>query len=175
MSYQITPSSLTPSRPAPQAPIRRAADASSDIYASSVSSSSLSSVGYGSVVSMASSSSSLAHSPYASSYSGIGGSPNRPNSDNIFNSHIVRSGTVSIKEDGFASWLWRPKFLVLTEQSLSIHKNEVRLASAQENQPTNRPPLIHPSVRSPTIHRLAPRHFQRRTNRSQALLSSSRN
>jgi len=32
---------------------------------------------------------------------------------------------VSIKEDGFASWLWRPKWLVLKEQTLSIHKTEV--------------------------------------------------
>lgn len=32
---------------------------------------------------------------------------------------------VNIKEDGFASWLWRPKWLVLKEQTLSIHKTEV--------------------------------------------------
>jgi protein-serine/threonine kinase len=31
---------------------------------------------------------------------------------------------VSIKEDGFASWLWRPKWLVLKEQTLEIHKTE---------------------------------------------------
>lgn len=40
------------------------------------------------------------------------------------NTHVVRNGTVSIKEDGFASWLWRPKWLVLKEQTLSIHKSE---------------------------------------------------
>jgi len=44
------------------------------------------------------------------------------------NTHVVRSGIVSIKEDGFAtSWLWRPKWLVLKEQTLSIHKSEVSL------------------------------------------------
>ena len=32
---------------------------------------------------------------------------------------------MSIKEDGFASWLWRPKWLVLKEQTLEIHKTEV--------------------------------------------------
>jgi hypothetical protein len=63
-------------------------------------------------------------SSYASSYSGIGASPNR-NSEAVFNSHVVRNGMVSIKEDGFASWLWRPKWLVLKEQTLSIHKTEV--------------------------------------------------
>jgi len=61
-----------------------------------------------------------------SSYSGIGRSPNR-NSGDITDTHVVRSGAVSIKDDGFASWLWRPKWLVLKEQTLSIHKNEVRL------------------------------------------------
>jgi hypothetical protein len=65
-------------------------------------------------------------SSYASSYSGIGASPNR-NSEAVFNSHVVRNGMVSIKEDGFASWLWRPKWLVLKEQTLSIHKTEVSL------------------------------------------------
>jgi protein-serine/threonine kinase len=41
-------------------------------------------------------------------------------------STFVRNGMVSIKADGFASWLWRPKWLVLKEQTLSIHKTEVR-------------------------------------------------
>lgn len=46
------------------------------------------------------------------------------------NTHVVRSGTVSIKEDGFASFLlWRPKLLVLKEHSLMMHKNEVSLVS----------------------------------------------
>lgn len=44
------------------------------------------------------------------------------------NAHIVRYGVVNVKEDGLVSWLWRPKYLVLKEQTLSIHKNEVRLS-----------------------------------------------
>ncbi|KZT21791.1 Pkinase-domain-containing protein [Neolentinus lepideus HHB14362 ss-1] len=63
------------------------------------------------------------NSPYAASYTGIGGSPNR-SSEAFMSSQVVRSGYVSIKEDGFASWLWREKWLVLKEQTLSIHKNE---------------------------------------------------
>ncbi|KAL0564760.1 hypothetical protein V5O48_017279 [Marasmius crinis-equi] len=38
---------------------------------------------------------------------------------------VVRSGTVSLKEDGtFASWMWKSKWLVLKELQLSIHKAE---------------------------------------------------
>ncbi|KAI0702570.1 Pkinase-domain-containing protein [Earliella scabrosa] len=109
--YQVGPASLTPSRPAPAAPIRRGNDVQ-NVLASS---------GYGSSFSVGTSSPS--GSSYASSYSGIGGSPNR-NSDMSSSSHIVRSGLVAIKEDGIVSWLWRPKWLVLKEQTLSIHKNE---------------------------------------------------
>lgn len=63
-------------------------------------------------------------SSYAASYSGIGGTPNRTAEGN-FDQRVVRSGSVSIKEDGFASWLWRPKWLVLKELTLAIHKSEV--------------------------------------------------
>jgi len=31
-----------------------------------------------------------------------------------------------MKEDGFGNWLWQRKWLVLKEQSLAIHKSEVR-------------------------------------------------
>ncbi|KAI1790884.1 Pkinase-domain-containing protein [Ganoderma leucocontextum] len=109
--YQVTSTSLTPSRPAPAAPIRRGNDIQNV----------LSSSGYASSFSVGTSSPS--GSSYASTYSGIGGSPNR-NSDMVSSSHIVRSGMVTIKEDGIVSWLWRPKWLVLKEQTLSIHKNE---------------------------------------------------
>jgi protein-serine/threonine kinase len=37
----------------------------------------------------------------------------------------VRSGPVSVKEDGFASWIWKVKWMVLKEQTLTIHKSEV--------------------------------------------------
>jgi hypothetical protein len=40
---------------------------------------------------------------------------------------------VSIKEDGFASWLWRPKWLVLKEQTLTIHKTEVCTMFTMDN------------------------------------------
>ncbi|OSD03749.1 Pkinase-domain-containing protein [Trametes coccinea BRFM310] len=105
--YQVTATSLTPSRPAPAAPVRR-----NDVLANS---------GYSSSFTVGTSSPS--GSSYASSYSGIGGSPDR-NSGAINSSHVVRSGTVAVKEDGLVSWLWRPKWLVLKEQTLSIHKSE---------------------------------------------------
>ncbi|TFK50606.1 Pkinase-domain-containing protein [Heliocybe sulcata] len=63
------------------------------------------------------------NSSYAPSYTGVGGSPSR-NSEAFMSSQVVRCGYVNIKEDGFASWLWREKWLVLKEQTLSIHKNE---------------------------------------------------
>src|ERR1700683_667331 len=112
---QVTAASLMPSRPAPQAPQRRG----TETYTTN---SALASPGYNTSFSLTPSSPS--GSSYASSYSGIGGSPNR-HSEALFNSHVGRNGMVSIKEDGFASWLWRPKWLVLKEQTLSIHKTEV--------------------------------------------------
>ena len=115
---QVTAASLTPSRPAPQAPQRRGTD-SPTMYTTN---NALASSGYNASFSLTPSSPSI--SSYASSYSGIGGSPNR-NSEAAFNSQVVRNGMVSIKEDGFASWLWRPKWLVLKELTLSIHKTEV--------------------------------------------------
>ena len=39
---------------------------------------------------------------------------------------VVRSGSVSMKEEAFGNWLFQRKFLVLREQSLAIHKSEVR-------------------------------------------------
>lgn len=118
----ITAASLTPSRPAPQAP-RRGID-NSPMYTQN---NALASSGYNASFSLTPSSPS--GSSYAASYSGIGGSPNR-NSEAVFSAQIVRNGTVSIKEDGFASWLWRPKWLVLKEQTLSIHKSEVSIRSS---------------------------------------------
>ena len=106
--YQVTATSLTPTRPAPAAPGRR-----NDVLASSGYSSSFS-------VGMSSPSSSA----YAPSYTGIGGSPDR-NSGSVNSSNVVRSGTVAVKEEGLVSFLWRPKWLVLKEYTLSIHKNEV--------------------------------------------------
>ncbi|KAI0350991.1 Pkinase-domain-containing protein [Trametes cingulata] len=99
--YQVTATSLTPSRPAPAAPIRP--NDVRNVLANS---------GYGSSFSVG-----------TAPYSGIGGSPNR-NSDMVNSSHVVRAGVVAVKEDGLVSWLWRPKWLVLKEQTLSIHKNE---------------------------------------------------
>ena len=98
---QVTSTSLTPSRPAPPAPQRAGHGAT-----------------YNPVFSIPSSS--------GSSYSGIGGSPNR-HSENILNTHIVRSGAVTVKEEGFVSFLWRPKWLVLKEHSLLIQKADVSL------------------------------------------------
>ncbi|KAI0318186.1 kinase-like domain-containing protein [Amylostereum chailletii] len=116
MSYgQVTATSLTPSRPAPPAPYRQGSTSSSTNGNSFT----------------------LGPSPtpsYATSYSGIGGTagiggfPNR-NSD-ASNPSVVRSGWVGFKEDAFASWIWRDKFLILKEQSLSIHKND---ASPSQN------------------------------------------
>lgn len=102
---QVTATSLTPSRPAPAAPGRNGPS------------------GYGQSFTVGTSSPS--GSSYAASYSGIGGSPHR-SLDPMMSPEVVRSGTVHVKEDGLVSWLWRPKWLILKEQTLSIHKSEVR-------------------------------------------------
>ena len=72
-------------------------------------------------------------SPYTFPYSRIGGSPNREPDDTL-NSQIVRSGLVSMG-DSFANWLFQRKWLVLREQTLSIHKNEVRSLSNLNDLP----------------------------------------
>lgn len=169
MAYnQVTPSSLTPSRPAPQAPSRQPSSASSysspsrsntatsfastTAYAPSINSTTT--LNNNSPVIMPASSTS-----YATSYSGIGGSPavggfpghmqrnselgggaGRAGSEGGMGqgqgmaqgggggasaAGIVRSGTVGFKEDAFANWLWREKYLILREQTLAVHKNEV--------------------------------------------------
>jgi hypothetical protein len=126
LKTRLSSTSLTPSRPAPPAPQRAGPGAT-----------------YNPAFSIPSSS--------GSSYSGIGGSPNR-NSENIMNTHVVRSGTVSVKEDGFAtSWLWRPKWLVLKELTLSIHKSEVSLIYRPlRTSPPYHHPLGHGSTTSPS-------------------------
>ena len=120
--HQVTATSLTPSRPAPQAPSSRRGTEHSEYSNSS------SPGGYNTSLSSFTPSSPSA-SPYAFPYSGIGGSPNR-GPDDALNSQIVRSGLVSMKEDSFANWLFQRKWLVLREQTLSIHKNEVRLLTS---------------------------------------------
>jgi hypothetical protein len=114
---QVTATSLTPSRPAPPIPLRQASTSSSSTTFTTSSSLTLAP-------------SLVSTSSYAPSYSGIGGTPNiggfpKRGSDSIPVSGIVRQGSVGFKEDAFASWLWREKWLVLREQSLSVHKNEV--------------------------------------------------
>ena len=37
---------------------------------------------------------------------------------------IVRRGWVSVKEEGLRSWIWSKRWLVLREQTLTMHKNE---------------------------------------------------
>jgi hypothetical protein len=114
---QVTATSLTPSRPAPPIPIRQPSISSSSTAFSTSSSVTLAP-------------SLVATSSYAPSYSGIGSTPNiggfpRRSSDGATLPGIIRQGSVGFKEDAFASWIWREKWLVLREQSLSVHKNEV--------------------------------------------------
>lgn len=109
---QVTATSLTPSRPAPAAPVRRGNEIGNALASS----------GYGSSFSVGMSSPS--GSSYGPSYSGIGASPIR-NTDMFSGSEVIRAGVVAVKEDGIVSWLWRPKWLVLKEGSLFIHKSEV--------------------------------------------------
>ncbi|KAJ7456298.1 STE/STE20/PAKA protein kinase [Mycena galericulata] len=110
-----TQSSLTPSRPAP----------SPTMYSSISSQSSkttLASNGYNPAFTF--SPSSPSGSSYATSYSGIGGSPSASNGSSG-GGGVVRQGNVSIKEDGtFASWIWKVKWLVLKEMTLTMHKSE---------------------------------------------------
>jgi serine/threonine-protein kinase CLA4 len=139
--HQVTATSLTPSRPAPQAPSHRqnsfsTNDSNSAGYSNgqptvySSTSSSLVNAGY--KTSFQFNAPSGAGSSYATSYSGIGASPIRQNTNpgSGPNGDIVRTGWASVKEDGFAigSLFWSRKWLVLKETTLTFHKNEVSFA-----------------------------------------------
>lgn len=115
MSFQDTSTVfLTPPRPAPQPQRQFLSDPSSNMYNNSSN--------YASPLKYIPSSPAAS---YNSPYSGIGGSPNRNSGAAMFNSQVVRQGPVYVKEDGFASWLWKAKWLVLKEEVLTIHKSEV--------------------------------------------------
>ncbi|CAG8671437.1 11110_t:CDS:2 [Acaulospora colombiana] len=110
--------SLTPSRPAPSAPNARAGGGSSvnnSLYAGSSYNPSYSSY--------ASGSSSIGFSPSSNASFRSGSSTTLIGNSNS-DGGIVRQGYVSVKEDGFASFLWSRKWLVLREHLLSFHKNE---------------------------------------------------
>ncbi|KAJ3809544.1 kinase-like domain-containing protein [Lentinula aff. lateritia] len=126
MSY-LTQTALTPSRPAPKPNDNNA------MYTPNTSSSStsaaLSSSGYNSALSYSPSTpapSSSAYNAYNSNYSGIGGVPSAQGSTSATDdASIIRSGYASVKEDGtFASWIWKVKWLILKEQTLTFHKSE---------------------------------------------------
>lgn len=113
MSY-TTPSALTPSRPAP----------SPSMYSSQSMSSkaTLASNGYGPAFTF--NPGSASGSSYSTSYSGIGGSPS---SNGTGAGGVVRQGPVSVKEDGtLTSWIWKIKWLVLKDMTLTLQKSEVR-------------------------------------------------
>lgn len=115
--YQVSPTSLTPSRPAPSPQIQRRGTNDGPFATNALANSGYSSTFTGS--------SSPAHGAYNKDYTGIGGVPAHGSSgDDASGSQIIRSGNASIKEDGFASWLWKAKWLVLRDQSLTIHKSE---------------------------------------------------
>ena len=38
---------------------------------------------------------------------------------------VVKRGYVNVKEDGLRSFLWSKRWLILREQTLTFHKNEV--------------------------------------------------
>jgi hypothetical protein len=100
-------------------------------------------------------------------YSGIGATPGAPDA---FAAGFIRSGTVIIKEEGgFSSWLWKTKWVVLREQTISIHKSEVRAPLSCLAAPSPLAPVL-----AAAGHPLPPRHLQHRAHRSQALLSSAR-
>lgn len=128
--HQVTATSLTPSRPAPQAPQRRDTN---DTYYSGASSNSNTFVSEGYKTSFAFNAPSASGSSYAASYSGIGASPIRQTISvggggtgaSIPGGEVVRCGWAGVKEDTFASLFWLRKWLVLKEEELLVHKNDV--------------------------------------------------
>lgn len=129
MAYQLGQSSLLPSRPPPPAPQRRP---ELSVYGSgsltSVSTASVGTQNSAFTSNYGSGPPSPSMSQYHSTYSGIGGSPNRNPNPIRSAQDVIRYGWAQVKDDGFAGFLntWSKKYLVLREQSLAIQKNEVR-------------------------------------------------
>ncbi|QRV99459.1 P21 activated kinase [Ceratobasidium sp. AG-Ba] len=70
--------------------------------------------------------------PISNSYGGVGAAPggsSLSNGSNISSNSIVKSGEVSVKEEGLTSWIWSRRWMVLKEQTLSFHKNETAPSS----------------------------------------------
>lgn len=108
-------SSLTPSRPAPPAPPAQGADPDyPSRYTSGSSNSSGPPSGYVPAPGYLS----------ASANSMIGASP-FPINPPANQTTIVRRGFAKLKEDGLRSWIWSQRWLILREQTLTFHKNEV--------------------------------------------------
>lgn len=66
--------------------------------------------------------------PLSNNHGGVGAAPDKGslnNGPNLSSNSIVKSGDVSVKEEGITSWIWTKKWMVLKEQTLSFHKNEV--------------------------------------------------
>lgn len=43
---------------------------------------------------------------------------------------VLKSGHVSVKEEGLRSWIWSKKWLLLRDKMLTLHKNEVSKVKA---------------------------------------------
>lgn len=39
---------------------------------------------------------------------------------------IKKDGYVSVKEDGIRAWIWSKRYVILREQTLTFHRNEVK-------------------------------------------------
>ncbi|KAF7297198.1 Non-specific serine/threonine protein kinase [Mycena indigotica] len=106
MSYTGS-TALNPSRPAP----------TPSMYSSQ---SSLATNGYNPAFTF--NPNSASGSSYSTSYSGIGGSPS---SSGSVAGAVVRQGPVSVKEEGtLTSWIWKVKWLILKDMTLTLHKSE---------------------------------------------------
>ncbi|CAG8562737.1 405_t:CDS:10, partial [Dentiscutata heterogama] len=49
------------------------------------------------------------------------GTPSGPMNNN---SHVVKKGYISVKEDGLRAWIWSKRWMLLREQTLTFHRNE---------------------------------------------------
>ncbi|CAE6467723.1 unnamed protein product [Rhizoctonia solani] len=83
--------------------------------------------------------------PLNNSYGGVGAAP-VGNGSSLSSNNIVKSGEVSVKEEGLTSWIWTRKWMVLKEQTLSFHKNEDEIY--------NRSPLMGVSNPTNFVHKI---------------------
>lgn len=91
-------------------------------------------------------------------------------------SHPSQSGTVRMKQAGLFSWLWRSRYLVLKEETLTIHKSDVRVYTFSPNINSELSYIVSQDIRIESLIRLSEiTNLERTTRKPHCLLLETKN